>query len=279
MYAPVSAVTTYTIARGGSTPTACSSAQLGQVVLGRAYTLLSTPTRPPRTLSRAQDFPFAAQPMELRLQIYGYFSATLAQRHRYWAVMTDIFIKALGGGRRLPPRWRRRPDEVGRYTTGIVLLACGHALGSGYHLWDEEHRADPEHTWTFADLRAALMATAALPRNNTDFFAKERRWYEYLRKGGTPHISDTERQAWQHVSQPTLEVLDLAREHLRSGDERDWTTPEIVARLLDGLLEGAGEEERGVWVSEGVVPWELESWIVAEADELVAARDAQGGGI
>ena len=217
-------------------------------LLGRAFALLSTPTRPPVSLTNVSDFPFSKLPAELRLQIYEYYKENRAQRQRYWDVISRIFVKALWAG--------REPEEGASYIAGIILLTGGHAMslverpvlcgyGSRYVWWDDAIK-DLEHRWTFAELREAVFATRDLPRGNTDIKVLE----------GVPGVGK------EFVSREVLEVYDLAREHLRGGDERDWTAPEIEARLLRGLFEG--EEARGIWEEVGVVPrvfeMEFDAW-------------------
>ncbi|KAF2267342.1 hypothetical protein CC78DRAFT_577300 [Lojkania enalia] len=236
------------------------------MLLGRAYSLLSTPVRPPQNLSNPSDFPFSKLPAELRLQIYSYYKEDLAQRQRYWEIMTRIFIKALWSG--------RDPEEGSRYITGIILLTCGHALSSsarllrgyGKHwIWYDDRLAAPEHAWGWPELRDAIMATADLPRMNNDITGLRTRWEKIWQEwdahreitGQTLFSSDPQqRNSLEYVSKNVLHVLDLTREHLRT-DERDWTPPEIVAKFLTDLFDG-NEEGRKIWEATGIVPRALD---------------------
>ncbi|KAF2194157.1 hypothetical protein K469DRAFT_689199 [Zopfia rhizophila CBS 207.26] len=213
-------------------------------ILGRAYSLLCTPVRPPKSLSNLSDFPFSKLPAELRLQIYGYYKEDIAQRKRFWDVMTLVFIKALWSG--------RDPEEGSRYITGILMLTCGHALtsdsapprGRGARwIWWDDRIAEPEYTWGWQELRDAIMATSRLPRGNTDIKELRKRWEE------TRH--ELFEHNWNHE-----ELLDMAREHLRT-DERDWTPPEIAAKFFNHLFEG-NEEGKRIWEITGIVPQALE---------------------
>ncbi|KAH7127168.1 hypothetical protein B0J11DRAFT_505877 [Dendryphion nanum] len=223
------------------------------MLLGRAFALLSKPTRPPQSLSSLSEFPFSRLPAELRLQIYEQYKEDLAHRKRYWDVMTRVFIRALWSG--------RDPEEGARYITGILMLTCGHALsenswllhsrGSKWLYWSN-HLSDPDRTWGWNDLRSAVMSTVNLPRANTNIQVLRKRWERWT------HIDPMERQTmgltlWpEYVSRDTLAVLDLAREHLRA-DERDWTPPELVSKLLNGMFEDMDEAKK-IWEATGFVP-------------------------
>lgn len=233
------------------------------MLLGRAFSLLSTPTRPPRSLSSISDFPFPQLPAELRLQIYEYYKEDLAQRQRYWDVMTRIFIKALWSG--------RDPEEGARYTSGIIMLASGNALSSAAPLlrghgdrwvWWHDEIKTPEHTWGWEELHSAVMATADLPRSNTNIKQLRKRW-EIVRVKCHDLNDPSQREnynLWQqgseYVSSHVLQALDLAREHLRS-DERDWTAPELTAKFMHPLFDSDGEAQR-LWEATGRVPPALE---------------------
>lgn len=220
------------------------------MLLGRAYKLLSTPTRPPRDLSNPIEFPFSRLPAELRLQIWGYYKEDAAQRKRLWDVMVPVFIKGLWSG--------RNPEEGARYITGVLMLACGCALANVSHLlvglgfkwvwWDDKY-SDPDLSWGWQELVAAIMKTAKLPRTNTSIQAVRDRWW-YPDRAEQHSMGVTSPP--EYVSEQTLAVLDLAREHLKSG-ERDWTPPELVAKFLDPMFEGM-EDARQIWVATGFVP-------------------------
>ncbi|KAF2735818.1 hypothetical protein EJ04DRAFT_179684 [Polyplosphaeria fusca] len=236
-------------------------------LLGRAYALLSTPTRPPRALDNDRDFPFARLPAELRLQIWDCYKRDLAQAKRFWLVMTRVFIKALWSG--------RDPEEGSRYIAGVLVLCAGHALATngaplrGYGkkwVWWDDRIAGPEHAWGWDELREAIMATKTLSRENTDIVELRRRWeraqadwHAQLDRSGNrleerERLSE-ERSNWlrmsEYVSRNVLEVLDLAREHLRT-DERDWTPPELAAKFLRAMFEG-NEQARQMWEATGSV--------------------------
>jgi hypothetical protein len=235
------------------------------MVLGRAFALLATPARAPTSLSAPADFPFSRLPAELRLQIYDYYKEDCVQRQRYWSIMTRIFIKALWSG--------RAPEEGARYIAGIIILCAGHAMsqvspmlrghGAKWIWWDDRF-SDPDYTWTFHDLHTAIMSTASLPRTNTQIASLRQRWKRVVDEDPLPqhhpYIENPE-----YVSRQTLEVLDLAREHLRS-DERDWTPPELVAKLLNRVYEGK-EEARNIWTETGFVPRALEESLGVEVDD------------
>ena len=239
------------------------------MLLGRAFALLSTPVRGPKSLDSATDFPFIKLPAELRIQIYEYYREDLVQRQRYWDVMTRIFIKALWSG--------PEPEEGARYITGMIVLTCGHSMslvtpelvghGSRYIWWDDTIK-DLQHTWTFSDLRAAVFATRDLPRTNTDWRATVKRQLQASASTLGTTGNDNE-----FVSREVLEVYDLAREHLRGG-ERDWTPPEIEAKLVRGLFER--EEARRIWEETGVVPKGFEG---LSGDDNVDAWDDVFGGM
>ncbi|KAF2676200.1 hypothetical protein K458DRAFT_193078 [Lentithecium fluviatile CBS 122367] len=229
-------------------------------LLGRAFTLLSTPSRPPKSLA-LPDFPFARLPAELRLHIYAYYKHDLLQRCRYWAIMTRVFIKALWSG--------REPEEGACYTTGIIMLTAGHAMslvasqlrgrGTRYIWWDDSF-ADAEHTWGWDELSAAIYATRDRPRNLTDITRKH--MYDPSRLEFPPVEGYRGvRERLEYVSRQVLEVYDLAREHLRA-DERDWTPPEIEARLVRVFFESA--EARAIWEGTGMVPRVFEEKYVGE---------------
>lgn len=229
-------------------------------LLGRAYALLSTPTRPPKDLSNLKDFPFPLLPAELRLQIYEHYLEDLEQREKYWKVMTTVFIKALWSG--------CDPEEGSRYITGILLLTCGNALaptpnlqgrGKGWVWWDDRI-SEPENVWSWEDLKQAVMNTEKLPRGNTNIIALRERWervheeyYKRIQETGTTDDFFEEHRNWdeqaEYVSAQVLEVLDVAREHLRAG-ERDWTPAEIMAKFLNQLFEGR-EDARTNWEAAG----------------------------
>lgn len=205
---------------------------IGAIILSRAFTLLSSPVRPPKSLSNPVDFPFSRLPPELRLQIYEHYVVDRAQRRRYWEVMTRVFIKALWSG--------QDAEEGARYITAILMLSCGCALsatpglrghGSKWELWDDTI-ADPESTWGWEKLMAAIMDTADLPRSSNP---------QLERLTSTNTL----------LSTTNSQVLHLAREHL-SNDERDWTPPELVAKFLDQLYEGK-DEAKTIWEDTGVV--------------------------
>ncbi|KAF2242267.1 hypothetical protein BU26DRAFT_157768 [Trematosphaeria pertusa] len=228
------------------------------MLLGRAFALLGTPTRPPRSLDDSGDFPFTKLPAELRLQIYAYYKEDLAQRQRYWEVMTRVFIKALWSG--------SEPEEGSRYVTGIIMLSCGHAMslcapllrgrGSRYVWWDDCIK-DLDHTWGWSELQDAVFGTKDLPRHNTDTLEL----YKYAVEVG----ETAWRNNLEYVSKEVLDVLDLAREHLQA-DERDWTPPEIEARLMSGLFEN--DEARKIWEPTGLVPRAFEQKFAMEKTSM-----------
>ncbi|KAF2463092.1 uncharacterized protein BDR25DRAFT_385124 [Lindgomyces ingoldianus] len=248
------------------------------MLLGRAYTLLSTPVRPPKSLSSLSDFPFPKLPAELRLQIYEYYKEVSAQRQRYWVIMTRIFLKALWSG--------YEPEEGSRYITGILLLTCGHALSSTAPLlrghgrswiWWDDRIKDPEHTWGWQELLEAIMKTSELPRHNTDIKKLRKRWEEARQIGFSSYWGFSEgpgrdleslHKHYEYVSKEVLEVMDLAREHLRT-DERDWTPPEITTKFFNQLFEG-NEEGKRVWQATGIVPDALE----VQSEEDAAINEA-----
>ncbi|KAF2009692.1 hypothetical protein BU24DRAFT_428583 [Aaosphaeria arxii CBS 175.79] len=220
------------------------------MVLGRAYKLLSTPTRPPNSLSNPSDFPFSRLPAELRLHIYEYVKADSIQRKRLWDVMSSVFIKALWSG--------RDPEEGARYIAGILIVTCGISLshastfllgqGSNWVWWDNKF-SQPEHTWTWQDLETGILATADLPRSNTSMDAVWDKW----RQLQNLEANETHTVPWpEYVSGNTLAVLDLARAHLRAG-ERDWTPPELVAKFLLPLFDGLPADARSVWEATGFI--------------------------
>ncbi|ORX92792.1 hypothetical protein BCR34DRAFT_580893 [Clohesyomyces aquaticus] len=230
------------------------------MLLGRAFTLLSTPTRPPRSLSDAENFPFKKLPAELRFQIYEYYKEDLAQRQGYWDVMTRIFVKALWSG--------PQPEEGSRYAAGVLLLSCGHALslaapllrgrGRRWMWWDGEIK-DPGYIWGWEELYSVVMKTANLPRGNTDINELRKRWEEAQQDGffsswvpGQVRDVEALTKRYEYVSKQVLEVMDLAREHLQA-DERDWTPPEMTVKFLNQLFEG-NEEGRRVWEAKGITP-------------------------
>lgn len=226
------------------------------MLLGRAFTLLSTPVRPPPSLDSPRDFPFAKLPMELRLMIYEQYKADLTQRQRYWDVMTRIFVKALWSG--------RDPEEGSRFVTGIIMLTSGHAMsqcagllrgrGARYVWWDDSIR-DLDHVWTFRDLRAALLETKELPRDNSD--------YTHVCMTECSSTTNPYERMTDYVSREVLEVLDLAREHVEAS-ERDRTPPEIVAKILDPLFDS--EDARAIWVETGLLPGTYEKRFVTERE-------------
>ncbi|KAF2116995.1 hypothetical protein BDV96DRAFT_571384 [Lophiotrema nucula] len=242
------------------------------MLLGRAYSLLSTPMRPPKSLSNPIDFPFIKLPAELRLLIYEYYKEDQAQRQRYWDVMTRVFLKALWSG--------RDPEEGSRYITGVILLAGGHALSTaapllrGYGkrwIWWDDRIAVPEHSWGWQELRQAIMATSSLPRSNTNIRRLRNSWERVRSDWDTQadiagnRLEDRERMRqeqdiWckssEYVSTDVLQILDLAREHLRT-DERDWTPPELAAKFLGPMFE-KNEEGHRIWQATGLVPRALE---------------------
>lgn len=215
------------------------------MLFGRAFTLLSTPTRPPKTLSDPAHFPFSKLPAELRLQIYEHYKEDLARRQVLWNVMCDVFLKGLWSG--------GDAEEGARYVTGIIMLTSGHAMslaapllrGRGRrYLWWEDRVAGLEHTWGWDQLRQAIFDTQGLPRD----------------------LYDSPAPNTMYVSREVLEAFDLAREHLRT-DERDWTPPEIEARLMKGLFEN--EEARRIWIETGLVPRAYEQKFATEQDEFM----------
>ncbi|KAJ4299063.1 hypothetical protein N0V90_004307 [Kalmusia sp. IMI 367209] len=180
------------------------------MLLGRAFARLSTPVRPPKSLDVPHDFPFSKLPAELRLIIFEYYKEDLAQRQRYWAVMTRMFVKALWSG--------RDPEEGARFTAGIVMLTSGHAMSScapllqgrgARYVWWEDAIKELDHVWTFHDLRSALLATKRLPRNNTDFL--------HVFMTDPSSTTNPYDRLSDYVSNEVLEALDLAR-----GTHRGW---------------------------------------------------------
>lgn len=244
-----------------------ANALIKGMLLGRAFHLLSTPVRPPLSLSDVSEFPFSRLPAELRLEIWAYYKADLLQRQKYWDIMTRVFIKALWSG--------REPEEGARYMTGIILLCCGHALsttasslqgrGSKW-VWWEDRIADPERTWGWDELTAAVMATAELPRSNTDIEGLRRRW-EDTRDDFSENVERMNNwlETGEYVSRQTLTVLDLAREHLKT-DERDWTPPELAVKFLSPLYEGV-DEAKAIWQETGFVPRAYEERLGVPIDD------------
>lgn len=226
------------------------------LLLGRAFALLSTPTRPPSSLRSLADFPFPRLPLELRLIIYEHYKRDLAQRERYWAVMTHLFVKGLWSG--------ADAEEGARFTTGVVMLASGHAMsrcarhlqGRGTHyVWWSESIAGMEHVWSFWNLRQALLDTKKLPRDNSD--------YSKVFTAEDPDSRDHHARMTTYVSREVLSVLDWAREHVEAS-ERDCVPQEIVARVLIPLVEKG--EARAIWVETGLLPAVFETRFVGEKE-------------
>ena len=226
------------------------------LLLGRAFTLLSTPTRPPSSLNSLAEFPFPRLPPELRLIIYEHYKRDLAQRSRYWDVMTRLFVKGLWSG--------ADAEEGARFATGIVMLVSGHAMsrcartlqGRGTHyVWWSESIEGMEHVWSFWNLRQALLDTKRLRRDNTD--------YSKVFTANDPDSRDNYERMTTYVSSEVLGVLDWAREHVEAS-ERDCVPQEIVARVLKPLVEEG--EARAIWVETGLLPAVFERRFVEEKE-------------
>ena len=132
-----------------------------------------------------------------------------------WKVIQDVFIKGL---------FSEDPEVGAWYAAGILILTCSDALqkqgimgkGKGWFFCDNK-LDKPDATWSWNDLRQAVLATEHLPRDMT-------------RTGYTDEEYRT-RKNLVYVPEEVLHVFDLARKNLHAHNP-DWNSYDI-ARAFD----------------------------------------------
>ncbi|KAI9717208.1 MAG: hypothetical protein M1828_007401 [Chrysothrix sp. TS-e1954] len=194
-------------------------------LLGRAFAILVSPPR--SKVDQAFWDKLHNLPVELQDEIYAMYKVDLIQAYRLGRLIYEVFSNALMSA--------IEPEPAARYTAGILILTCSHALtklsdlrgkGKDYVPWNGDY-AEPDAIFTFEDVRQAIFETEKLPRDNTDGIECFHRAWEH--GDYFEHPTD-----FHHISQETLDVYDCAREHL-NGSREDWTSEQVMDKFLYGL--------------------------------------------
>lgn len=208
-------------------------------LVGRAFALLNhqpnDDANPGQALDRASQLP-----PEIGIQIHAEYVRSIVQRERLWKVIADVFARALFS--------QVEPEPGARFAAGVLVLTCGQAI-RGWHALDGKgkewvpwvgHYEKRDARWRWSDVERETMATAQLPRGNTNGGDCWRR-ISHPEEGlgyRDDHLS------YRHVGQEVLDVFDAARVHLTEAED-DWTSTEVMGQFLVGLDEAQNETNPG----------------------------------